>query len=67
MGFALQYLGQDEEFWRRVVFSDEKVFQSPNDHLKVYRPRNSTYEEPYVQNIVIQLTCGHGFLRQVQE
>jgi transposase len=52
MGFALQYVAQDEEFWRQIVFSDEKVFQScPNGRLKVYRPRNSRFEEPYVQTI----------------
>jgi transposase len=39
---------------RRILetdcFSDEKVFQScPNGRLRVYRPRNSWFEEPYVQ------------------
>jgi hypothetical protein len=35
---------KDEAFWSRVVFSDEKVFQSSrNGRIRVYRPRNSRY------------------------
>jgi hypothetical protein len=29
IGFALQHLIQNDAFWSRVSFSDEKVFQSP--------------------------------------
>jgi transposase len=50
IGFALEHLARDEVFWSSVVFSDEKVFQScPNGRLRVYRPRNSAYDERYVQ------------------
>ncbi|KAH0816469.1 hypothetical protein GEV33_006322 [Tenebrio molitor] len=39
----------DDAFWSRVVFSDEKTFQScPNGRIRVYRPRNTRYEERYV-------------------
>jgi hypothetical protein len=49
VGFALQHLPQDDAFWSRVVFSDEKTFQScPNGRIRVYRPRNTRYEERYV-------------------
>jgi transposase len=50
MGYALEYLTRDEAFWNRVVFSDEKVFQScRNGRIKVYRPRNTCYNEGYVE------------------
>jgi hypothetical protein len=49
VGFALQHLPQDDAFWSRVVFSDEKSFQScPNGRIRVYRPRNTWYEACYV-------------------
>jgi hypothetical protein len=49
VGFALQHLPQDDAFWSRVVFSDEKSFQScPNGRIRIYRPRNTRYEERYV-------------------
>jgi GTP cyclohydrolase III len=36
IGSALQYLGGDNDLWSRVVFSDEKVFQSTNnDRMRV--------------------------------
>jgi transposase len=49
VGFALQHLPQDDAFWSRVVFSDEKTFQScPNGRIRVNQPRNTRYEERYV-------------------
>ncbi|KAJ3665897.1 hypothetical protein Zmor_001361 [Zophobas morio] len=46
VGFALEHLARDEAFSSRVVFSDEKVFQSSrNGSIRVYRPRNSHYNE----------------------
>ena len=36
------------EFWNSVIFSDEKTFQSSNNgRLRVYRPRNSRFDENY--------------------
>jgi transposase len=50
VGFALEHLAKDNAFWSRVVFSDEKVFQSAhNGRVRVYRPRNSRYDERYVE------------------
>jgi hypothetical protein len=50
MAFCLKHLARDDAFWTQVIFLDEKVFQScPNGRLRVYRPRNSRYDEPYVQ------------------
>jgi hypothetical protein len=50
VGFALEHLAKDNAFWSRVVFSDEKVFQSShNGRVRVYRPRNSRYDERYVE------------------
>lgn len=49
--FALNYVYR-EEFWQNVVFSDEKIFQSRNNgHIRVYRPRNSRFDEAYVHSI----------------
>jgi hypothetical protein len=51
ISFALEYLLKDEASWSRVVFSDEKVFQSSrNGRIRVYRPRNSRFSERYVHN-----------------
>jgi transposase len=48
VGFALEHLAKDNAFWSRVVFSDEKVFQSShNGRVRVYRPRNSRYDKQY--------------------
>jgi hypothetical protein len=50
VGFALEHLAKDNAFLSRVVFSDEKVFESSrNGPLKIYRPRNSRYER-YVES-----------------
>jgi predicted Ser/Thr protein kinase len=40
--FALLYIAQDQNFWRKVVFSDEKTFQFLKEgQIRVYRLRNS--------------------------
>jgi hypothetical protein len=50
VGWALQHILYDSDFWNRMIFSDEKVFQSfSNGRLRVYRPRNSRFEDPYIQ------------------
>ena len=47
IGVALEHLTRDEAFWSRVVFLDERIFQSSRDSsIKVYRPRNNN--ERYV-------------------
>jgi hypothetical protein len=66
VGFALEHLIKDNAFWSRVVFSDEKVFQSAhNGRVRVYRPRNSRYDERYVEPtdpVAFLLTYGGEFL-----
>lgn len=49
VGYALQNLTRD---WSKVIFSDEKTFQSdlhPRTH--VYRPRNCRYDERYTKAV----------------
>lgn len=47
--FCLNYVYRPLEFWKQVIFSDEKIFQSSNDgRIRVYRPRNCRFEERYV-------------------
>jgi hypothetical protein len=47
--FALNYVYGDPDFWKRIVFTDEKTFKSGNDgRIRVYRPPNSRFEEQYV-------------------
>lgn len=49
LGFALEHIAHDEEFWNSVIFTDEKVFQSSNSgNIRVYRPRNSRFDENYI-------------------
>lgn len=56
VGFALQFLNR-EDIWNRVIFSDEKTFKSYYDgRMRVYRPRNTRFEERYIQQRNI---CGH--------
>jgi hypothetical protein len=44
---------KDEAFWSRVVFSDEKVFQSSrNARIRVYRPRNFRFSERYADTFI---------------
>lgn len=50
IGFAMQYLPENDCFWQNVIFSDEKTFQSTyNGRIRVYRPPNSRYDEKYTQ------------------
>lgn len=47
--FALNHLLNDADFWRNVIFSDEKIFQSHNDGgIRVYRPPRSRFNENYI-------------------
>lgn len=52
--------------WDKVVFSDEKVFKSYSDRMKVlYRPKNHRYHPDYVQHFQFsgRITCGlWGFI-----
>ena len=46
LGFALQYISEDNEFWRKVIFTDEKTFSTSDQTQKhVYRLKNTRYEE----------------------
>ena len=49
LGFALEFLPKDRDFWNTVIFTDEKTF-APDDHgqLHVYRPRSTRYETRHV-------------------
>lgn len=52
IGFALEHLGENEDFWENVIFSDEKTFQSyHNGRIRVFRPPSSRYHEKYTQKI----------------
>lgn len=47
--FCLNYIYRPPNFWNNVIFTDEKIFQSSNSgRLRVYRPRNSRFQERYV-------------------
>lgn len=47
MGYAFENLTRD---WSNVVFSDEKTYQTDrHQRLHVYRPRNSRFQERYIQ------------------
>lgn len=50
--YALNYLNWSTEDWKRVVFSDEKVFRSSSrGALHVYRPKGSNrYDDAYLVN-----------------
>ena len=46
LAFALQYLPKDNEFWRKVIFTDEKTFSTSCQNKKhVYRLKNTRYDE----------------------
>lgn len=52
VGFSLEYIAQPLAFWRNVIFTDEKIFQSCyNGRVRVYRPPNSRFEERYTQKV----------------
>ena len=45
MGFALEHLTKSKEFWRNVVYSDEKTFSSAGMYDKfVYRKKGTRFE-----------------------
>lgn len=47
MGYALENLTRD---WSNVIFSDEKTYQTDrHQKLHVYRPKNSRFNENYIQ------------------
>lgn len=49
--FSLNYVNRDQNFWDRVVFSDEKIFQScKKGKLGVYRPENTRFDPRYVNH-----------------
>jgi hypothetical protein len=63
VGFALEHLAKDNAFWSRVVFSDEKVFQSShNGRVRVYRPRNSRYD-----NLILISAVSPGVMLHMEE
>ncbi|KAI4465419.1 mitotic spindle assembly checkpoint protein mad2 [Holotrichia oblita] len=50
LNFANLYVNENADFWERVIFSDEKIFQSSHDGpVRVYRPANTRYEERYIK------------------
>ncbi|KAL1490167.1 hypothetical protein ABEB36_012906 [Hypothenemus hampei] len=50
MGYAMQYLIFDQNFWENVIFTDEKVFQSSrNGKIRVFRPPKSRFNETYTK------------------
>lgn len=51
LSFALEFIVYDIDFWRNVIFTDEKIFQSMNcGRIRVYRPANTRFEEKYISN-----------------
>lgn len=49
LAFAEYHINHNTD-WDRIIFSDEKTFQSDSDKkLHVYRPRNERYNPKYVQ------------------
>lgn len=47
MGYALENLTRD---WSNVIFSDEKTYQTDrHQKLHVYRPKNSRFDDRYIQ------------------
>jgi transposase len=51
LAFALDNVNQPPEYWRKVVFTDEKVFSSvPSGRFIVYRPRRRRHDPEFVKN-----------------
>lgn len=47
--FALNFRLNEQQFWDRVIFSDEKIFQSSKKgKIKVYRPDNQRFNPRFV-------------------
>lgn len=56
LGFALEYLVKDLEFWQTCIFTDEKVFSSVETGQRhCWRPENTRYES---ENIAPKRMCG---------
>lgn len=52
LGFALQYLGSDEEFWKSVIFTDETCFCSTQVGKRhCWRLKNTRYNPENIQEI----------------
>lgn len=50
LGFALQYLAADEDYWNNVIFTDEKFFQSVAAGARhCWRLRNTRYDKKNIQ------------------
>lgn len=48
--FAETYVNEPMRFWEKVIFSDEKTFQScHNGSQKVYRPKNERFNPRYIK------------------
>lgn len=47
--FAREHVGKDLDFWGRVIFSDEKTFQSTNHgQLHCWRADNTRYDHRHI-------------------
>lgn len=50
LGFALQYLAVDPDFWKNVIFTDEKCFSSVEAGARIcWRPVNTRYTQKNIQ------------------
>ncbi|KAG7173707.1 putative Transposable element Tc1 transposase-like 49, partial [Homarus americanus] len=50
--FAQQYVGEDLEFWSRVVFTDEKTFASTNHgKIHLWRPNRMRYNRAHIYEV----------------
>ncbi|KAG8231018.1 hypothetical protein J437_LFUL010940 [Ladona fulva] len=48
--FAQKHVDKSVDFWKTVIFSDEKTFSScPNGLVTVYRPQNLRFDPMYVK------------------
>ena len=53
VAFARAYIDKDDEWWRRVVFSDEKSFCSTTQGpLHVYRIRGSRFQQQNIARVM---------------
>lgn len=52
LGFALEYLPVDFNFWKNVIFTDEKSFSSVSEGARhCWRPVNTRYMEKNIEEI----------------
>ena len=50
LGFALQYLPMDHQFWENIIFTDEKYFTSVESRARhCWRRDNSRYEDKNIK------------------